>query len=122
MGKVITRRFFAGTVLAAAIANSRRPHILPREHVRCLEIRTYRGESQLQENLANVFARNGISVADCRDLTFLIPFDSLELRARAWDRVNCDAGWIAIRKRVRLSELKICRAAQPGGKIFEISL
>ena len=51
---------------------------------------------------------------------YVIPFDSMESRTRAWDLFNTDPAWCVIRDRgnVRLSEV----AVYPGGNIFEMSL
>jgi hypothetical protein len=71
-----------------------------------------------------VLRRNGIrprSMTRTEDGTvYLIPFDTLEARVKAWDRFNTDENWCVIRDRgtVALHEVRV----YPAGKIFEISL
>jgi hypothetical protein len=71
-----------------------------------------------------ILHRNGIlpvSVKQTKDGTvYLIAFESLEARVQAWDRLNADDGWCAIRNAsvVAIKEIRV----YPGGKIFEMSL
>ena len=51
---------------------------------------------------------------------YLIPWDSLEQRNRAWADLNRDSDWIRRPEHGRLAEVTIYR--QPGGSIFEMSL
>jgi hypothetical protein len=84
---------------------------------RYFELRAYTGEA---DALAAVFARAGFTAHRLGGMRFLIPFDSLEQRSRAWDRFNSGAQWRAFAANVRLTGLTIYR--QPGGRIFERSL
>jgi hypothetical protein len=86
------------------------------------ELRIYRGESSLHGSLEDVFKQAQLRPAALAPLRFLLPFDSLQQRARAWDRLNSDPQWVALRKHLRLCETTIYRARQPGGSIFEMSL
>jgi hypothetical protein len=111
-----------------------------------LERRTYQGRDvahalvRAVSKLPGFEPVSGISTRAATSgatVTLLIPFRSLEQRARAWDRLNFDPEWASIRNRARLSEVTIYRRAalfpdrlfldrlfpdQPGGKIFDISL
>jgi len=125
----------AGGVVLQAVYGARVPATLhvPRralENYIYVEARTYRGKD-LPNALVRAMSRlvsRPIHVSWCtpdagtRLLTILLPFDSLEQRALAWDRFNADPEWIAIRSQVRLSEVTIYCFPQPGGSIFEMSL
>ena len=71
-----------------------------------------------------ILRRNGIrpkSIARAENGTvYLIAFDTMEARVKAWDRFNADEDWGVIRDAgtVALQELQV----YPAGKIFEISL
>ena len=68
-----------------------------------------------------IFHRNGIHPMLRGHRTYLIPFQSLEARGRAWDAVAADPEWNNARASV--SRIEIYRAAgQPGGSILEMSL
>jgi hypothetical protein len=60
-----------------------------------------------------LLVRNRIRPASIRHTPqgaeYLIPFDSLEARAKAWDRFNTDPEWCSLRDRgnVRLRELVV---------------
>ena len=86
------------------------------------ELRAYRGESTLHPRLKTVFAHAGMRPVVLGNLRFLLPFDSLQQRGRVWDRLNCDPSWITLRGDLRVSEITIYGARQPGGRIFEMSL
>ena len=108
----ITRREFAygiaGTALAATAA--------PRQLI--YERRVYAVGSILPP--PEILSRHGIRPESVKGTEYLIPFASLEARARAWDRFNTDDVWCAMRDAgsVRLKEVQV----YPGGKIFEMSL
>ncbi len=108
----ITRREFAygiaGTALAAAAA----------EAAVIYERRVYTEGSTLPPR--EILRRHGIRPVSVKGTEYLIPFASLEARARAWDRFNNDDDWCAMREVgvVALEEIRV----YPGGKIFEMSL
>jgi hypothetical protein len=113
----ISRRQFAGGMAVAAALGSAtaRPPVI-------IERRIYAHGSALPP--PEILRRNGIrprSIARSEDGTvYLIAFDTLEARVKAWDRFNADEGWRVIRDagRVALQEVQV----YPAGKIFEISL
>jgi hypothetical protein len=53
---------------------------------------------------------------------YLIAFESLEARAKAWDQFNGDSGWRKLREfgSVHIREIRLW--PQPGGKILAMSL
>jgi hypothetical protein len=66
------------------------------------ELRTYRTAAPgLASDLAAVFPRTGIrplfAETDGSDLTYLIPFENLTVRDRAWTTLNADPHWIRAR-------------------------
>jgi hypothetical protein len=66
------------------------------------ELRTYRGANPaLASHAASTFPSAGIrpllSESNGRNLTYLIPFEDLTARDRAWTLVNADARWIRAR-------------------------
>jgi hypothetical protein len=81
------------------------------------ELRTYRinlTPTELAIRFANVFPRAGIrpvlwKIADDR-LTFLIPFESLATRDRAWTTLNADPEWISDRPRFQSYHFGLYRA------------
>jgi hypothetical protein len=107
----ITRRDFAygiaGTALAATAAQ---PKIYER--------RVYAHGSTLPPQ--EILSRHGIRPLSVKGTEYLIPFASLEARTRAWDRLNTDEDWCALRDagNVALEEIRV----YPGGKILEMSL
>lgn len=112
-----SRREFAwgiAGVAALGSATARLPIIVER--------RTYAHGSVLPP--LKILRRNGIrpgSITRSDDGThYLIVFDTLEARTKAWDRFNSDEDWCAIRNAgtVALEEVQV----YPGGKIFEMSL
>jgi hypothetical protein len=121
---VITRRAFAA--LAAGIATNTFSPRLRRTHVAgsvgYAEARIYTGDLHLKRRLARVFSRNQIRIIRYDDSKLLMWFESLGERARAWDKVNCDPEWIALRSHLRLAKMDLYQAVQPGGRIFEMSL
>jgi hypothetical protein len=133
MVDVLTRRSFAaaaagaaltagGDVVLEAVSGARLPATLAvARHVaadhRFFELRAYSGRVEMPERL---LVRAGMRPHKLGAMRFLIPFDSLEQRIRAWDCFNADPEWAQIRGGARLSETTIYR--QPGGRIFEMSL
>jgi hypothetical protein len=70
------------------------------------ELRTYRGAAPaLASDLAEVFPRAGIrpllGAVNSPDLTYLIPFETLTARDRAWTALNADRGWTSVCTRFR---------------------
>ncbi len=71
----------------------------------------YAPESDLPPSA--ILHRNGIRFASVRQTQsgteYLIPFESLESRCKAWDRFNSDPAWRTIRDQgnVRLQEIVI---------------
>jgi hypothetical protein len=111
----ISRREFALGFASAAFV------LAARVRARVTERRVYGQGSALPSR--ELLMRNGIRPASIRrtqrGVEYLISFDSLEARARAWDRVNTDAEWCELSAGgVQLQELNL----YPGGKIFEMSL
>lgn len=123
--------FSRGDVVLEAVYGAKLPHTLRLNrklagagNPALVEIRVYEGKGSIRHELAQAFMRAEVQPVKVDDLTFLFRFPSLEKRAKAWDRVNADPEWAAIRNRVRLKEMTIYRRAstQPGGRIFDISL
>ena len=89
------------------------------------ELRVYQGAVGMHRHFVNVAARSGIQPVILGRLRFLIPFDSLDQRSRAWTCLHADPEWMALRNQVRLTELTIYRQPRgphPGGRILERSL
>jgi hypothetical protein len=99
----LSRRAFALGLTAAAFALSEgaSPQVTER--------RVYGRGSILPPREA--LDRTGIRPASIRPtpqgVEYLIPFDSLEARAKAWDRFNTDPEWCALRAhgKLRLREI-----------------
>jgi hypothetical protein len=108
----ITRREFAYGIAATALAVS------AAQPEQIYERRVYVSGSSLPP--LEILRRHGIRPSSVKGSEYLIPFASLEARARAWDRFNTDDDWCAMRDAgsVTLKEIQI----YPGGKIFEMSL
>lgn len=108
----ITRRAFAyGIVATTVAATAAQPPFIH-------ERRVYSPGSTLPP--LEILNRHGIRPLSVKGTEYLIPFASLEARARAWDGFNSDQDWCAIRDagNVALQEIRV----YPGGKIFEMSL
>jgi hypothetical protein len=66
-----------------------------------------------------IFYSSGLAAQNLPNLTYLIPFDSLAAREKAWDTFTADAEWLKARKEsidnhgqiVAVSEISIYRAA-----------
>ena len=99
----------SSVVILQAIAGARLPATLtittnsPEKMERGLwELRSYRGAAPfLANHLTEVFSRAGICplllAPEGTDLTYLIPFDDLTARDRAWTAVNADPQWTSAR-------------------------
>jgi hypothetical protein len=99
----------ASPVILEAIAGARLPETLaittnsPKELRRGLwELRTYRmAAPALKRHFSGIFSRAGIRPllreTDGPNLTYLIPFENLTARDRAWTEVNADPQWIGVR-------------------------
>jgi hypothetical protein len=76
-----------------------------------LERRVYEHNSVMPSR--RLLLRNGIRPVSIRTtaqgIEYHVAFTSLEARARAWDRFNCDPEWCALRAsgNVRLRELVV---------------
>ena len=100
-------------VLLQAVAGARLPESLaitttsPEKMREGLwELRTYRGVNPwLAKRFASVFPHAGIhplfSTMNGEDLTYLIQFEDLAARDRAWTRLNSDPGWTPLRRAFR---------------------
>jgi len=80
------------------------------------ELRTYTGaEPRLEGHLAQLFSRTGIRPlireSARASLTYLIPFDSLAARDRAWTQLNTDPAWTGARPRFESYHFALYRAA-----------
>jgi hypothetical protein len=83
------------------------------------ELRTYRIDESRTTALANkfagVFPRAGIrpllKEADGPNLTYLIPFESLTARERAWTALNTDPAWTSARPQFQAYHFGLYRAA-----------
>jgi hypothetical protein len=83
------------------------------------ELRTYRtGESSaaaLADEFAGIFPRAGIhplsATTDGPNLTYLIPFENLTARERAWTAVNTDPNWAGACPRFQSYQFALYRAA-----------
>ena len=114
--RISRRQFACGIAGVAALGSAAgRPSLV-------VERRIYAPKSVLPP--PEILRRNGIrpgSIARTDDGTaYLIAFDTLEARVKAWDRFNADQDWCVIRNAgtVALQEVQV----YPAGKIFEISL
>lgn len=101
----LTRRAFALQLSAAAVA------VGPGPRPPVIERRIYDPESVTPSR--ELLLRHGIQPASIlstpQGVEYLIPFASLEARSHAWDRLNTDPEWCAIRagRAVRLREIAI---------------
>ena len=83
------------------------------------ELRTYRtSESHpaaIAEEFAGIFPRAGIhplsATTDGPNLTYLIPFESLTARDRAWTAVSADPKWAVARPRFQSYQFGLYRVA-----------
>ena len=98
-GSVVTLRAIAGARLPATLTIG---IPLPHDRLEALwELRTYRSSESraavLAEEFADIFSRAGIhplsATRDGANLNYLIPFENLTARDRAWTSVNADPKW-----------------------------
>jgi hypothetical protein len=80
------------------------------------ELRTYRGGAPaLASEFAEVFPRAGIHPLlreiTGGNLTYLIPFENLTARDRAWTALNADPQWISARSRFQSYHFGLYRSA-----------
>jgi|HubBroStandDraft_6_1064221.scaffolds.fasta_scaffold34752_4 hypothetical protein len=109
----MTRREFSATIAGCAVAFSFGPG-KPCESL--LELRIYRGAGPgLAKHLAAVFPRAGIrpllQATAGPDLAYLIPFQNLSARHRAWTELNADPEWTRARPRFQSYHFGLYRAS-----------
>jgi len=116
-GFVVTLQAIAGARLPATLTIG---IPLPNDKREGLwELRTYRtSESHpaaLAEEFAGIFPRAGIhpvsATTEGSSLTYLIPFENLTVRDRAWTAVNADPKWAGATPRFRSYQFGLYRAA-----------
>ena len=116
-GSVVTLRAIAGARLPATLTIG---IPLPGDKRDGLwELRTYRtSESHpvaLAEKLAGIFPRAGIhpvsATTEGSSVTYLIPFENLTARDRAWTAVNADPKWARAAPRFQSYQFGLYRAA-----------
>ena len=78
-----------------------------------------RGSVSGADHMANLFREHRIHVLRAHH-DFLLGFESLSAREKAWRELSSDPKWIA--SRAELTELAIYEVPQPGSKIFDRSL
>jgi hypothetical protein len=114
----------SGVVILQAIAGVRLPATLaiantsPEKMREGLwELRTYRSShaAALAGKFAGIFPRAGIrpllQAANGPDLTYLIPFENLTARDRAWTALNADPEWARARTRFQSYHFGLYRVA-----------
>ena len=103
----ISRRRFVVAVPAMGLALSAKP----RERI--VERRTYGAQSLLPS--CELLRRNGIGEVEIQRATlgfeYVLRFQSLDARVRAWDRVNTDPEWCTLRERQPIELLALSLAA-----------
>lgn len=82
------------------------------------ELRSYRGAAAtLARVLGVVFPRAGIHPISQEsagaELSYLIPFDDLAARERAWTTLNADSEWAAARPGFRSYQFGLYRSLEP---------
>jgi hypothetical protein len=116
-GSVVTLHAIAGARLPAKLTIG---IALPDDKLDGLwELRTYRtSESHpaaLAEEFAGIFPRAGIhplsTTSEGSKLTYLIPFENLTARDRAWTLVNADPKWAGARPRFQSYQFGLYRVA-----------
>ena len=98
---IVTLQAIAGARLPATLTVA--AHFPERLRRGLWELRTYRQTAPALVSLAGrIFPRAGIypflQAADGADLTYLIPFEDLTARDRAWTLLNADPEWIRLRR------------------------
>lgn len=116
-------------VILTAIAGVRLPQTLAitgasSERMRkgLWELRTYRTTlPALANRFDEVFPRAGIHPllrkTEGPDLTYLIPFENLTARERAWTALNADPEWIRLRHQFRSYRFGLYRAGIEAGSV-----
>jgi len=116
-GFAVTLYAIAGVRLPAALSITK---ALPDDKLDGLwELRTYRtSESHpaaLAEKFASIFQRAGIhpvsATTDGPSVTYLIPFENLTARDRAWTAVNADPKWAGARLQFQSYQFGLYRVA-----------
>ena len=113
--QVVILQAIAGVRLPATLAIATMSPDKMREGL--WELRTYRsGEAAaLSGEFAGIFPRAGIrpllQTANGPDLAYLIPFENLTARDRAWTTLNADPEWARARTRFRSYHFGLYRAA-----------
>jgi len=100
--RVVILKAIAGARLPATLAIATTSPDKLREGL--WELRTYRGATpMLASKFAGIFPRAGIrplsKATDGPNLTYLIPFENLTARDRAWTALNADPEWAGARAR-----------------------
>lgn len=103
--QVVILKAIAGARLPATLAIAATSPDKLRENL--WELRTYRTRefqtAALASKLAGIFPRAGIcplsKTTDGPNLTYLIPFENLTARDRAWTMLNADPEWTGARTR-----------------------
>jgi len=113
-------------VTLRAIAGARLPTTLtigipvPDDKLEALwELRTYRTREShsaaLAEEFTGILGRAAIhplsTTIDDSSLTYLIPFENLSVRGRAWTAVNADPKWAGASRRFQSYQFGLYRAA-----------
>jgi len=116
-GFVVTLHAIAGARLPATLTIG---IPLPGDQREALwELRTYRtaefNVAALADEFAGIFPRAGIyplsTTTDGPSLTYLIPFENLTARDRAWTAVNADPKWVGGTPRFQSYQFGLYRAA-----------
>ena len=112
-------------VIFEATAGARLPHTLAlrttaresfsiqemRGHI--WELRTYSIAADLGDRFAEIFLNAGIrpliNEAKPGSVTYLIPFENLAARDRAWTELNADPRWITARARIKSYQFGLYR-------------
>jgi len=113
-GPVVRLQAIAGARLPQTLVIATRLPEKLRRHL--WELRTYTGadtrsEIMLGSRLAEVFPRAGIHPLLQDKLTYLIPFEDLTARDRAWTVLNADPEWIRVRTQFQAYHFGLYRAA-----------
>ena len=105
----------AGVTLPATLAI---PASMDRVRNRLWELRTYRGAGcMVESHFAAVFERAGIHPTATRssagEIAFLIPFEDLAARERAWTLLNADPQWSGVQPRFQSYQFGLYRFLEP---------
>jgi hypothetical protein len=115
---LITRRIFVGglagvglmrdSLVLEAVAAERMPHRMVVRGVARSAFFELRDYGAACPRLMTVLKRHGIRAVWAENGRFLIPFETLAARERAWREVSADAEWIGFEAAVR--EIAVYRA------------